>query len=201
MCCHSLLQGIFPNQGLNPHLLWLLNWQAGSLPLAPPGKPHCLSKLLLNPVCHLCSWVATYPGKDPYPGQWIPGWNEGGAGSGLERLDMKKIHQEALLEAGDRIKPHNHPRGIPVGNLHYSSPGNPLHRLKQNFSNIPSGLNPETLRSIKNLNKQKPHPKKGCCRARGSVLCGNESSVRDRRSCAREMFNSPRPAQPSLFSF
>ena len=37
--CHALLQGIFPTQGSNPHLLHLLHWQAGSLPLAPPGKP------------------------------------------------------------------------------------------------------------------------------------------------------------------
>ena len=26
----ALLQGIFPNQGLNPHLLSLLHWQVGS---------------------------------------------------------------------------------------------------------------------------------------------------------------------------
>ena len=37
--CHALLQGIFPTQGLNPRLLRLLHWQAGSLPQAPPGKP------------------------------------------------------------------------------------------------------------------------------------------------------------------
>ena len=36
--CHALLQGIFPTQGSNPHLLRLLHWQAGSLPLAPPGN-------------------------------------------------------------------------------------------------------------------------------------------------------------------
>ena len=36
--CHALLQGIFPTQGSIPHLLHLLHWQAGSLPLAPPGK-------------------------------------------------------------------------------------------------------------------------------------------------------------------
>ena len=30
-------RGIFPTQGLNPYLLCLLRWQAGSLPLAPPG--------------------------------------------------------------------------------------------------------------------------------------------------------------------
>ena len=37
--CHFLLQGIFLTQGWNLHLLCLLHWQAGSLPLAPPGKP------------------------------------------------------------------------------------------------------------------------------------------------------------------
>ena len=37
MGCHALLQGIFPTQGSNLCLLCLLNWQAGSLPLAPPG--------------------------------------------------------------------------------------------------------------------------------------------------------------------
>ena len=37
--CHALLQGIFLTQGSNPSLLGLLHWEAGSLPLAPPGKP------------------------------------------------------------------------------------------------------------------------------------------------------------------
>ena len=37
--CHFLLQGIFPTQVLNPHLLHLLHWQVDSLALAPPGKP------------------------------------------------------------------------------------------------------------------------------------------------------------------
>ena len=34
-----LVQGIFMTQGSNLHLLCLLHWQVGSLPLAPPGKP------------------------------------------------------------------------------------------------------------------------------------------------------------------
>ena len=34
----ALLQGIFPIQGLNLHLLGLLHWQSGSLPVAPLGK-------------------------------------------------------------------------------------------------------------------------------------------------------------------
>ena len=37
--CYFLLQGIVLTQGSNPSLLSLLHWQAGSLPLAPPGKP------------------------------------------------------------------------------------------------------------------------------------------------------------------
>ena len=35
---HALLQRIFLSQGSNPRLICLLHWQAGSLPLAPPGK-------------------------------------------------------------------------------------------------------------------------------------------------------------------
>ena len=35
---HALLQGIFPTQGSNPRLLYLLHCQVGSLPLAPPEK-------------------------------------------------------------------------------------------------------------------------------------------------------------------
>ena len=37
-CC-ALLQAIFLTQGLNLHLLCLLHWQAGSLPILPSGKP------------------------------------------------------------------------------------------------------------------------------------------------------------------
>ena len=37
--CHALLQGIFPTQGLNSHLLRLLHWQAGSSSLVPPFLP------------------------------------------------------------------------------------------------------------------------------------------------------------------
>ena len=40
--CHFLLQGIFPTQGSNPRLLCRLHWQAGSPPLAPPGRLYTL---------------------------------------------------------------------------------------------------------------------------------------------------------------
>ena len=36
--CHFLLQGMFPTQGWNLGVLCLLHRQAGSSPLAPPGK-------------------------------------------------------------------------------------------------------------------------------------------------------------------
>ena len=36
---HSLLQGIFPTLGSDPHLLHLLHCQVDSLPLMAPGKP------------------------------------------------------------------------------------------------------------------------------------------------------------------
>ena len=36
--CHSLLHGIFLTWRSNPCLLHLLQWQAGSLSLVPPGK-------------------------------------------------------------------------------------------------------------------------------------------------------------------
>ena len=55
--CHTLLQGIFPTQGSNLHLLCLLHWQARSLPLAPPGKPH---KLSYDPIIPL---LDMYPEK------------------------------------------------------------------------------------------------------------------------------------------
>ena len=36
--CHFLLRGIFPTQGSNLHHLHFLHWQAGFLPVTPPGK-------------------------------------------------------------------------------------------------------------------------------------------------------------------
>ena len=36
---YFLLQGIFPTQGSNPHLLCLLHWHVDSLPLIHQGNP------------------------------------------------------------------------------------------------------------------------------------------------------------------
>ena len=48
------LQGIFLTQGPNLRLLHLLHWQAGSLPLAVPGKPHLRHTHTKNDVLCIC---------------------------------------------------------------------------------------------------------------------------------------------------
>ena len=48
MGSHGFLQGVFPTQGLNPHLLHLLHWQADSLPLVLPGKGLLLGWLAIG---------------------------------------------------------------------------------------------------------------------------------------------------------
>ena len=61
--------GIFSTQGWNPHLLGLSLWQAGSLPLAPPGKQILIDPLLsleeggsCSPGCGLLrSWEGVRP--------------------------------------------------------------------------------------------------------------------------------------------
>ena len=39
--------GVLPDPGIELHLLCLLHWQAGSLPLAPPGRPATECRLYL----------------------------------------------------------------------------------------------------------------------------------------------------------
>ena len=52
--CHALLQGIFPTQGSIQRLLCLLQWQAGSLPLVPPGRTGF--------SCHFCHELPPWAG-------------------------------------------------------------------------------------------------------------------------------------------
>ena len=56
---HALLQGIFPTQGLNPRLLCLLHWQAGSSSLVPPLLPVEEQRS----ESHFLKWVP-HPGLD-----------------------------------------------------------------------------------------------------------------------------------------
>ena len=58
--CYDLLQGIFPTQELNPHLLYLLHWQVSSLPLVPPGRP---PKSAVTSLIHMVSRSSEKPMK------------------------------------------------------------------------------------------------------------------------------------------
>ena len=63
-------QGIFLIQESNPHLLHFLHWQAGSLPLEPPGKPKILIQgtLLFQKVpSYLCPGGATSSARSMEP--------------------------------------------------------------------------------------------------------------------------------------
>ena len=55
--CHFLLQGIFPTEGLNPHLLCLLHLQAGSLPLHHLGSPTYLFIFFFANVTHWWTFI------------------------------------------------------------------------------------------------------------------------------------------------
>ena len=58
MGCQFLLQGIFPTQGSTPHLLCLLHWQAGSLPLSHLGSSPIQGRHILIPgICTLNKWL------------------------------------------------------------------------------------------------------------------------------------------------
>ena len=75
--CHFLLQGIFPTQGLNPHLLNLLHWQAGSLPLVPPQKPRVSSQesYFSREIPKRSRW-SSYMAEGPEKSPWRV-WQEG----------------------------------------------------------------------------------------------------------------------------
>ena len=60
--CHALLQGIFPTQGSNPHLLCLLHWQSGSLSSEPQRKPKNAG------VCSLPLLQGFFPTQESNPG-------------------------------------------------------------------------------------------------------------------------------------
>ena len=53
MGCHFLVQGIFPTQSSNPHLLSLLHWQVDSLPLCNLGNP-LVKYTRFKTICLIC---------------------------------------------------------------------------------------------------------------------------------------------------
>ena len=73
MGCHALLQGIFLTQGSNWCFLRLLHWQAGSLSLAPPGKPSNCT-IVVQSLSRVSSSVTTFsscPQSFPVSGSFL----------------------------------------------------------------------------------------------------------------------------------
>ena len=91
--CHFLLQGIFPTQESNPHLLCLLQCQVGSFTIKPPGK---LVTIILLGV-HLKKLRLTQMKNLP---QGCPCTEQGSQGSSSKRYDS-------------RIWPHHGEPGLP----------------------------------------------------------------------------------------
>ena len=68
-----LLWEIFPTQGSNLYLLCLLHWQAGSLPLAPPGKSlsfYVVVQLLSCVQLFVTQWIAAHHASLPLTLFW-----------------------------------------------------------------------------------------------------------------------------------
>ena len=59
----AFIQGIFPTQGSNLHLLPLVYWQVGSLPLAPPGSS-LVTQSIKNPPTMQGTWVQSPDQED-----------------------------------------------------------------------------------------------------------------------------------------
>ena len=84
---HAFLQGIFLTHGLNPCLLCLLHWQAGSLPLAPPGTHHCNHSCVLalkNSKAESCSVVS----DSLLPHGLYSPYNSPGQNTGVDSLSL-----------------------------------------------------------------------------------------------------------------
>ena len=75
------LQGIFPNQGLNPHLLCLLHWEVGSLPLAPLGQPQWWIHVINTAKSESERWSVVSDSLWPH-GLYSP-WNSPGQNTGV----------------------------------------------------------------------------------------------------------------------
>ena len=57
-CQAPLSMGIFPIQELNSPVLYLLHWQAGSLPLAPLGKP--INSIIKTQLANFVKFLQIY---------------------------------------------------------------------------------------------------------------------------------------------
>ena len=137
--CYFLLQEIFPAQRWNPYLLHLLHWQADSLPLVPPGKPHmCAGKKVKVLVAKLCLTLC-----DPMDGS--------SSVHGILQARNTEVGSHSLLQG---IFP---TQGSNPGLLHRKQtppsgpPGKPIHaysRSKTNGNGMVKNMIPGVGRSL-----------------------------------------------------
>ena len=68
--CHFLLQGVFLTQGSNLRFLYLLHWQADSLPLSHPGSPNGA------PSQYGQQWLVSPVGTGSWGAQPLSSWQK-----------------------------------------------------------------------------------------------------------------------------
>ena len=131
---HVFLQGIFPTQRSNSHLLYLLHWQTGSLPLVPHIHV-CMCVCVC--VC-VCQSPQSYPILgDPMdcspPGsslhEILPGKNTGvgshsfSRGSSRPKEDEDRLFFPFVLCVGQFLQQWLSllPQSLPLGQVHHVS--------------------------------------------------------------------------------
>ena len=115
MGCHFLLQGIFPTQGSNPHLLYR---QADSLPLSHQGSPG-IWELLLLLLSHSVRPHRRKPTRLPCPRD-SPGKNTGVGCHCLLQCMKVKSEREVAQSCRTLSDP-----------MDYSLPGSSIHGIFQ----------------------------------------------------------------------
>ena len=96
MGCHALLQGIFPIQGLNLHLLCLLNWDEGVFTTSAIWEASGEQRLLMQSLAVKIPQVlspSTYLEKE---NPWeIPGTEEPGE---LQSMGCKRARHDLVTK-------------------------------------------------------------------------------------------------------
>ena len=97
MSSHSPLQRIFPIWGLNPCLLRLLPWQAGSLPPASPGKTkQPINNVIVSGEQRRDSAIHTH--GSVLPQRAFPGDADGKESPAMQETCVRSLGQEDPLE-------------------------------------------------------------------------------------------------------
>ena len=108
-------------QGWNPCLLCLLHWQAGSLPLAPPGKPQenglspagyspweCRVRHSCGDLANACAWRIPGPGAG-----WAAVYGVAQSRTRLKRLSSSSSSMHAQSKLRTSVCSHSQPSKHP----------------------------------------------------------------------------------------